>query len=137
MVGQLSSEETENLLRRHSVGRIGCYANDRPYVVPINFAYDGTAVYAASGPGRKIDAMRAHPRVSFEIDEIDGAGIWRSVIADGIYEELTCECARSDAMRRLGQSGVGATPCGLEVSGNIVVFRIHLLEKTGRFGRGS
>ena len=45
MIGTLSPEEIEALLRRHRVGRNGCSANDRPYVVPITYNYDGGYVY--------------------------------------------------------------------------------------------
>ena len=34
----------------------------------------------APGPGRKLDLMRAEPRVSFEVDERKAPDRWRSVI---------------------------------------------------------
>lgn len=132
MVGLLSREEIENLLQRHRIGRLGCCIDDRPYVVPTTYAYDGAAVYAAGGPGRKIDAMRSDPRVCFEIDEVDASGVWRSVIADGLFEELTGNPERLAALGRLELSRVGD---GQEAPGSIIVFRINLLEKNGRFGR--
>lgn len=135
MVGLLSRDEIETLLRRHRVGRLGCCLDDGPYVVPMNYAYDGIAIYAASGPGQKIDAMQAQPRVSFEIDEIDGAEIWRSVIAEGVYEELTNDGERSAAFDRLRMTWTGQASCNPAPPAGIIVFRIRLLEKTGRFGR--
>src|SRR5687768_17480026 len=101
MVGLLSQDEIEALLRRCRIGRIGCCVDEQPYVVPVSYAYDGSAVYSISGPGRKIDAMRAQPRVCFEVEEIDessGSVNWRSVIADGVYEELTEDNGRRAAL---------------------------------------
>lgn len=46
MLGVLTTEEIEAVLRSEVIGRIGCRGNDRVYVVPITYAYDGEAVYA-------------------------------------------------------------------------------------------
>ena len=138
MVGLLSQDEIEALLRRCRVGRIGCCIDDRPYVVPVNFAYDGSAVYVVSGPGRKIDAMRADPGVCFEVDEIDesaGALDWRSVIADGVYVELTDDDGRRAALTLLGKICPDSPSCMPVNSAGMIIFRIELTEKSGRFGR--
>ena len=140
MVGLLSQDEIEALLRRHRIGRIGCCIDDCPYVVPVNYAYDGSAVYVISGPGRKIDAMRADPRVCFEIDEVDevdGATVWRSVIADGVYMELTDDGGRRAALTLLGMNSSGSPSAGLATPAGMIIFRIDLTERSGRFGRES
>ncbi len=138
MVGLLSQDEIEALLRRHRVGRIGCCIDDRPYVVPVDYAYDGSAVYVVSGPGRKIDAMRTDPRVCFEVDEIDesdGDLDWRSVIADGVYVELTDDGGRRAALTLLGKLCPDSPSCMPFIPAGMIIFRIDLVEKNGRFGR--
>ena len=138
MVGLLSQDEIEALLRRSRIGRIGCCIDDRPYVVPVNFAYDGSAVYVVSGPGRKIDAMRTDPRVCFEVEEIDesdGAIDWRSVIADGVYGELSDDDGRRAALALLGKIGPDSSSCMPNIPAGMIIFRIDLIEKSGRFGR--
>ena len=138
MVGLLSEDEIEALLRRRRVGRIGCCIDSRPYVVPVDFAYDGSAVYVVSGPGRKIDAMRTDPRICFEVDEIDesdGALVWRSVIADGVYVELTDDDGRRAALTLLGKIGPGSPSRMPNIPAGMIIFRIDFTEKTGRFGR--
>jgi nitroimidazol reductase NimA-like FMN-containing flavoprotein (pyridoxamine 5'-phosphate oxidase superfamily) len=135
MIGVMSNDEIETTLRRHRVGRIGCSANDRPYVVPITYAYDGVFVYGYSGLGRKIEVMREQPLVCFEVDEIDGDASWRSVIAEGRYEELTDAEERRQALGRLGfgtEQVVSRTPNGAM---RLVVFRLRLSERSGRFER--
>ena len=79
----LDADGIEAVLRRAIVGRIACCAHDgeRPYLVPIPFGYDGESVYSISGPGRKLDIMRAQPAVAFEVDEVEAEDRWRSVIA--------------------------------------------------------
>jgi nitroimidazol reductase NimA-like FMN-containing flavoprotein (pyridoxamine 5'-phosphate oxidase superfamily) len=39
--------------------------------------------------GLKIDMMRHHPSVCFEVDEIVDSNNWKSVIINGIFEEIT------------------------------------------------
>lgn len=136
MVGNLSTDEIEAMLKRHRVGRLACSANDRPYVVPINYVYDRNHVYAYSTVGRKIEVMREQPLVCFEVDEIDQPSAWRSIVAEGVYEELREEPERTDALRRLVGAG-SPVPPGLNGSGlgSAVVFRIRLTEKSGRFER--
>ncbi|HEU5433666.1 MAG TPA: pyridoxamine 5'-phosphate oxidase family protein [Thermomicrobiales bacterium] len=138
MIGHLSNAEIETMLRRHRVGRIACSANDRPYVVPITYVYDAGLVYAYSVQGRKIDVMREQPLVCFEIDEVETASSWRSVVAEGVFEELDDGPERSHALRRLvGREhpvpiAVCAPAAGLD---RAIVFRIRLTEKSGRFER--
>ena len=137
MIGTLSADEIEAMLRRHRMGRIACSANDRPYVVPINYAYDGAHIYAYSTLGRKIDVMREQPLVCFEIDEIDAPASWRSVVAEGRYEEIVDEEERDAAIHRLAGSGTGLVARGMNGNGlqRLVVFRVRLTEKSGRFER--
>ncbi len=62
--------ECEAFLRRAEVLRLGLADDDGPYVVPVNFGYEDGRLYV-HGPleGRRIDAVRANPRVCFEADE--------------------------------------------------------------------
>src|SRR5829696_8944843 len=104
-IRDLPSEEIEALLGSAIVGRIACCGhgvtgNGRPYLVPLAYGYDGAAVYAHSGPGRKLDLMRAEPRVTFEVDEAQAPDRWRSVIAEGTFEEI------DDPQERMGALAV-------------------------------
>jgi hypothetical protein len=132
MNGELHPDDIEAVLHRHHVGRIACVADGRPYVVPITYAYADGAIYGQTQPGRKIDAMRAEPNVCFEVDERWDDQTWRSVVADGVFEEITDPDARAVALRRLR----GALPDASRVGEGIdagIVFRLRLVEKSGRF----
>lgn len=126
----LDEDGIESLLRSALVGRIACCAHDddRPYLVPIPFGYDGEAVYSISGPGRKVDIMRMQPAVSFEVDEAIAEDRWRSVIAEGEFEEITDPEERQRAIEIVRPAnGVGS------VSPAMIVYRIYLTRKSGRF----
>jgi uncharacterized protein len=127
----LPAEGIEALLRTAIVGRIACcghgLAGDgRPYLVPLAYGYDGDAVYAHSGPGRKLDLMRAEPRVTFEVDEAETSDRWRSVIAEGTFEEIDDPQQRGAALAVI--YGSAAIP---DLGGQTVVFRIRLTSRSG------
>ena len=135
MIGIMTPEEIEAVLRNARVGRIGCASNDRPYVVPMNYAYDGEFIYGFSTLGRKITVMREQPSICFEVDEIEGSSTWRCVIAEGLYDELEDESSRQAAIERLARDFGAIVPRTLDASRNIVVFRLRLTDKAGRFER--
>jgi nitroimidazol reductase NimA-like FMN-containing flavoprotein (pyridoxamine 5'-phosphate oxidase superfamily) len=101
--------------------------------VPVLYVWDGECVYVQSIEGRKIRMMRANPQVVFEVDEYEPEdGSWRSVIIDGVYEEL--EGTRAEAAlallvqrfagrRRRSPAQTGRAP---------VAFRIRSTRATGR-----
>lgn len=84
----LNKTECENLLAENRVGRLACAKDGQPYLVPVYYAYAKNYLYAFSMPGKKIDWMRANPRVSVLIEDQGQGREWRSVIVDGTYEEL-------------------------------------------------
>lgn len=129
---QLDEQQIDEFLRRQIVGRIGMHAGGETYVVPIIYAYDGEHIYVQSIEGRKISMMRENPVVCFEVDEYE-RGSWRSVIVDGVYEELHgAAAAKALALlvARFAGSGGRRRPGG---GGNQpVAFRIRPTRMTGR-----
>jgi nitroimidazol reductase NimA-like FMN-containing flavoprotein (pyridoxamine 5'-phosphate oxidase superfamily) len=151
MIGDLNETQMVRILQTEAVGRIGCYAEDRTYVVPVAYAYAGGYIYCHSGLGMKIEMMRANPQVCFEVDHIEDLANWQSVIAWGTYEELDEEAAE-DAMRILVErltplisgkssglphpwngSNVSTEHVLHRASRHGVVYRIRITEKTGRY----
>ena len=135
MIEALSEEEIDAFLREQFVARIGCRADGETYVVPVIYAWDGEAAYVFSIEGRKIRMMRENPRVSFEVDAYREGGSWRSVIVDGVYEELEgagAQRARELLVARLGRRREGAAGEGTGGGPVPVAFRIRSLGATGR-----
>ena len=132
-IHELPAEGIEALLRSAIVGRIACCGHGqtgdgRPYLVPLAYGYDGNAVYAHSGPGRKLDLMRAEPRVTFEVDEAKASDRWRSVITEGTFEEIADPRQRDAALAVIyGPTGVP------DLDAQTVVFRIRLTSRSGRY----
>ncbi len=143
MLGALNEQQIDQVLQSEVIGRIGCFADGRVYVVPITYAYDGTCVYGHSADGLKLRAMRANPSVCFEVERVDNLANWRSVIAWGAFEELTGEEAEAgmrllvDRLLPLMASETSQPQHGghgpVEVDQHASVYRIRLTERTGRF----
>ena len=143
MLGELTIRETEDVLRSNMIGRIGCHAFGKTYVVPITYVYDGDAVYAHTQDGMKLHMMRENPHVCFEVDHMDDLANWRSVIAWGTFEELRGQRGQ-DAMDMLietleprleGPPGASVHPRA--DTSPATLYRIVLEEKSGRFERSS
>ena len=101
MTRMLSELEAQDMIAGGKIGRLGCIDNGEPYVVPINYVFEDGSIYSHSLPGRKIDAMRAHPRACLQLDEIANDFQWRSVIAYGNFEEIRVPSDRRSILRKL------------------------------------
>jgi len=149
MLRTLSPAEIEELLQTEVVARLGCHADGRTYVVPVTYAYDGEGLLIQSADGMKLRMMHENPWVCVEVDHIDNLANWRSVIAWGRFEELFGDRATAALARlraRLEPLIVSETTPGADRlaageaplrtgDGHASIYRIHLLEKTGRFER--
>lgn len=146
--GALSDEQIDQVLRSAVVGRIGCHADGKTYVVPVVYVYDGSAIYGHSNEGLKLRMLRANPAVCFEVDHVERLSNWQSVIVWGQFEELQGEEADraeqllverlkpmlADQIDQLSQpqAPVGGPDIDLLVR-RAVVYRIIVTERTGRY----
>jgi uncharacterized protein len=133
---ELSPDEIEEFLRGQRIARLGCHAGGETYVVPVIYAYEDGAIVTVTTEGRKTAMLRENPRVGVEVDEYDadGRGSWRSVIAQGVSEELAAdeiEPALALLRERFARTaGREAEPRPL--GPGVVVLRIRLEKTSGR-----
>ncbi len=129
----LPAAKIEELLRTALVGRIACASpevdNGRPFLVPLAYGYDGEAIYAHSGPGRKIRTMRRNALACFEVDSAEEADRWSSVICEVTYEELTDPAARATGLRVVYRDP-RAVP---DLPDDTVVYRLVITQRSGRY----
>jgi hypothetical protein len=149
VLGRLSEAEIEAVLGRELIGRVGCHADGRTYVVPITYAYADGTVYAHTADGLKLRMMRDNPQVCFEVDHMDDLANWQSVIAWGRFEELSGSdadhCMALLLARLLPLSATSETSHpskslthqhrALEEGLAAVAYRIVITEKSGRYER--
>ena len=84
----LTEAEAIELVKAGKLGRLGCVDQEGPYVVPINYLLDDGEIYSHALPGKKINAMRAEPRVCLQVDHIQDDLHWSSAIVFGRFEEI-------------------------------------------------
>jgi nitroimidazol reductase NimA-like FMN-containing flavoprotein (pyridoxamine 5'-phosphate oxidase superfamily) len=144
MMGELDSQQIDEVLRSEILGRIGCVANGWPYVVPVTYVYDGESVYAHTGEGMKLRAMRACPQVCLEVEQIRSMANWRTVLVRGYFEELLSdrqERAMGLIARRIANIETSAS-ARLTQEGDLrrregfrrpILFRVRIESRTGRY----
>ncbi len=61
--------QIERIIRKSNICRLGLSANNRAYIVPMNFGYrDRTLYFHSANEGTKVDMLRSNPAVCFEFD---------------------------------------------------------------------
>lgn len=91
LIRTMTTLECTKLLDGNRLCRIACAKDNQPYVVPAYYAHAENHLFMFSMLGKKIEFMRANPRVSVLVDEHGKHRQWKSVIVDGRYEELPDE----------------------------------------------
>ena len=141
MLGELNNRQLIDLLERQVMGRLGCHADGETYIVPINYVYRDNAIYAHSGNGKKIEMMRANPKVCFQVDQVIDTFKWESAILWGDFIELIGE-QRQQAMQGIIHRIMPLTNRPSEEPShgipedqhqNIIVFKINLTAASGKF----
>lgn len=149
MIGKLNSDQIDQVLQMQVFGRIACYSNNKPYIVPVSYAYDGKYLYVHSREGLKVQMLRSNPETCFQVDIIDNLASWRSVIVWGTYEELKSIPAQENAKQMLDNRfsplhtshSISRSPDNIHPPQSVekklkaVYFRIKIKEKTGRYER--
>lgn len=103
IIREMSPQACIELLRGSRLGRLACAHERQPYVVPISFAYHVSGLYCVTTLGQKVEWMRANPSVALQVDRIQSAQRWESVIVYGRYEEFS-DTPDTRAMRELAWS---------------------------------
>mgnify|MGYP001550774125 FL=1 len=145
MFDTLSNKQIVDVISNNFVGRLGCHADGKTYVVPVSYAYDGDYIYLRSFEGMKLAMMRKNPKVCFQVDKMESMADWESVIIWGTFEELTNSKEREKGLKILlsrilpnvSTNMVKMTPEWPFPTNDFaridgIVYRIHIEEITGR-----
>jgi len=88
VIYDMTPEQCRKALGHEGFGRLACALRNEPYIVPVEFVYEGEYLYGFSSVGQKVEWMRVNPCVCVEIDAVTRRDQWLSVIVTGLYEEL-------------------------------------------------
>lgn len=139
----LTQLECQVSLESNRLACLACSKDDVPYVVPIYYAYEDKEIYSFSLLGKKIEWMRTNPSVCVLVEIHLDKGVWKSVVAEGRYEELpSAEGSgqeRERAWRLLSRSPVWWEPGAYKLEpppvsdrSAHIFYRIHVGSCSGR-----
>jgi nitroimidazol reductase NimA-like FMN-containing flavoprotein (pyridoxamine 5'-phosphate oxidase superfamily) len=145
----LSEREMAELLRQETIGYLGLSAGDKPYVVPLNYAYiEGKILFHCALTGKKLDYLATNPRVCFTVARQSG-DVRRhtegdpchpdsdSVICYGTARIIKDPEERRKALDAFNQSfDLEAEPISFEDTLGCGAVEIRIEEMTGRQERG-
>ena len=135
---ELTRAECDALLVRNNVGRIAFTFHDHVDLEPVHYVYADGWLHGRTAPGTKIVALRHHPWVAFEVDEIEGLFDWRSVIVHGAVDLPDPDGSPADreAYARTLEHIRSLVPDALTGADpspqRLLPFRIHIDTITGR-----
>lgn len=109
-VEDMSHDEMHELLERQSFGHLGCAREGRPYVVPMNYAFDGKDLFFFTTEGMKTHFIDANPEVCLQVEEVTDPSHWRSVMVSGRAEKLTQTEEVQHAMQSILKRNPSLTP---------------------------
>lgn len=134
----------DNIIKRCLVCRLAMCADGQPYVIPLNFGYDGKNLYFhAALEGRKIDIIRRNSSVGFEFDilheiiKAESACKWNtkyeSVVGSGKAEIIKDVEGKKSALGYImRQYGSEAKDFPEEVLKKTLILRVRILEISGK-----
>jgi nitroimidazol reductase NimA-like FMN-containing flavoprotein (pyridoxamine 5'-phosphate oxidase superfamily) len=140
-------KEMESLLREALVGCLATVEPDgSPYITPLHFVfYEGKIYFHSALKGRKVENIRANPRVCFEVHELikivqgqracDLSTRYRSVLAFGRARSLPDGDEKVAVLTALAEkyaSGQAVEPPTLKRAKGTEVIEITIEEMTGK-----
>ncbi|MGF1617850.1 MAG: pyridoxamine 5'-phosphate oxidase family protein [Acidimicrobiia bacterium] len=83
----LSEKKTLDLLAESKVGHVAVIDGNVPYVSPVSYVVLDNEICFRTGLGRRVDALKVNPAVSFEVMRTTADGGWECVIVSGEARE--------------------------------------------------
>jgi nitroimidazol reductase NimA-like FMN-containing flavoprotein (pyridoxamine 5'-phosphate oxidase superfamily) len=138
-VREMDNYEIDNLLSGRDYGHLACCKDDRPYVVPVHYVYDGSDIFIYTTEGKKSEIIQSNPLVCLQVEDVVNGEDWRSIIIEGTAIEISKPKEREKAIRLIRASNPSLTPavsvrwmdCWVRENRE-VIYRITPKIKTGR-----
>jgi uncharacterized protein len=138
-IENMTKEEMRELLRAGNFGHLGCARDNHPYVVPMNYGYDGEALFFFTTEGTKTEYISANREICFQVEEIKSASDWQSCMVMGRAERVTLPGELERAMQVITETNPSLTPAvnRTEVGSwhrlsNVIVYRVRADALYGR-----
>lgn len=109
-IEDMKDADAREVFTRIGYGHLGCCDDNKPYVVPIHYSYNGEFVYIYTTEGRKADILEHNPEVCLQAEEVESNEAWKSVMAFGSVERLFDEDERQIALDLILEHNPKLTP---------------------------
>lgn len=91
-VEEMRDEEIDQFLASQSIGVLGLPDDERPYMLPLSYAFDGDSslyfTYVLGEESTKERLTEEADRVPFLVYTANTMFNWQSVLVEGVFEEL-------------------------------------------------
>ncbi len=138
-VEELSNVEILEVLKRVDYGHLACSLYDKPYVVPVHYAFEDGVIFIYTTEGKKSEMIAVNPNICLQVEDVTDEQHWESVIVYGEAGPIMDEAARERALELIVAINPTLTPAvsihwmDNWVRENIeVVYKIIPVEMTGR-----
>lgn len=138
-------DDISQVIKKCQVCRIGLAMENKPYIVPVSFGYDGNFIFFhSSRKGKKIDYIAANSAVCFEFEHgaklvpheqkaCDWSFSFQSVIGYGRVEELVSPEDKTEGLNQImKQYSSQAWTFGDDALNTLRVWRIDIESMTGK-----
>jgi len=137
-------EQLRSIIRNTETCYMGMCSDGQPYVVPMNFGYEGEYIYFHSAlQGRKIDILKENPRVTLvftseaELQLTGELQTWttryKSVMAEGIAKLITDESEKQKGINIiLSRYTEEITEFSSSVLGRVMIIKVKITNLTGK-----
>ncbi len=109
-VQEMANDEIEEILQSVGYGHFACARNNKPYVLPISYAYSKPNIYIYTTDGKKSDIIKTNPQVCLQVEDVINSGNWRSVVVNGIAEQITDRNEREEILKLILETNPTLTP---------------------------
>jgi nitroimidazol reductase NimA-like FMN-containing flavoprotein (pyridoxamine 5'-phosphate oxidase superfamily) len=106
----MDAAEVAAFLRGRKWGLLATVGGGMPYAVPVGYAYDGAAVYFASGAGKKRRNLEETGVACLTVPDVTDGTHWRCVVAAGRVTRLSGPLARVRALDLIRRKRGGTLP---------------------------
>lgn len=139
-IREMGKDEIEDVLKKVGYCHFACTLDDRPYIVPINYAYRTPNIYIYTTKGKKSKIIDENPRVCLQVEEVINNGDWRSVVFNGIAKRIVDPQELEDIIGLIVETNPPPTPAtGIRWENDWIrenqemVYRIEPEKVTGRY----
>ena len=108
----LEAHECDRILEEGYVAHIGVLVDGLPYVTPMSYVMIDGAIHFRTGPGVRVEALRAEPRCCVEITILREDDAWESVLFWGEARFIDDPNQRADVVAALLRKYHTESPLG-------------------------